>query len=477
MNILVKNSGILYIIGSKVIIILLTLLTNRLLTEYLSETELGKYYYFLSLQTLFVITLISPVGQILYRKAIEWRRIEILNSYINIHFLFIAIIASISFLILISFKFYFDNMDFKTLPILLPIFILVNSLNQTYIPLLNLFQDRKGFALISILTTTISLLLGYIILRKNSSAFSWVLILSISYFCTTILGFSRLKSRFINGNVKENIFTIIYSIWLRKGLLLKLVGPLSIGLFLMWFIFSGYRLIIESIVGLEFLGLLGLGFMLSSQISSSIESITESYLTPLFYEKLDSKKSIKCRTEWFNYFLNKKFQIYSIISCSTFCLSPFLYQILVSDYYSDYYIYLQYGVILDFFRKGINAFYQIALIELKTKNIIVPYVIGAMIISCGFILYNFSGSQRLILSSLILGVISTFIMMYIKMNKILRINLQLEKIFQALIISFPLYAFSTLVETNSTLLAATILILAGFYLFFVFFYLKVIKIY
>ena len=119
---------------------------------------------------------------------------------------------------------------------------------------------------------------------------------------------------------------------------------------------------------------------------------------------------------------------------------------------------------------------NIAHAKLKTKELIYPYATGGVIAVVGIILsINTTQYTFLVPMSLVLASIFSFVVMLIKMNGIVKININLKKLYLALLYSIP-FMGSTFFYTVSPSLLHSILIVMGFGIYFMFvLYLFILK--
>ena len=68
------NKDIVILVFGKVLQIIIALLAVRLLTTFLSESEVGSYYLLLTLLTLFNFAFLNPVGQYYNRYVLYWKQ-------------------------------------------------------------------------------------------------------------------------------------------------------------------------------------------------------------------------------------------------------------------------------------------------------------------------------------------------------------------------------------------------------------------
>ena len=296
------NKDFLTIFIGKLLQIIIMVATIKVSTMLLSPAQMGNIYIFLTIQTFFVLTFISPIGQYINRKTHIW---DNQNSIIDNLFLFtiyILVITSLSLVIGIVLHeiFYISNgIVLANFLLLLSGFILFFTLNQTIIPMINMLHYRISFTVLTISTSLGILIFGYLFVNiYDYGAVSWLYGILISNIIFTVVGYYTLKgsvrSKF--SGLKFNLQKISKN---KINNILKVVLPISFATLFMWIQNSGYRIIIEQNISLEFLGYLGVGLAVSAQIASMLESIVSQYLNPIYYKKI-TEQSYEERIDTFN---------------------------------------------------------------------------------------------------------------------------------------------------------------------------------
>lgn len=462
------NKDFLVIFIGKLIQVAIVIATIKISTMLLSPEEMGNIYLFLTVQTFFVLTFISPIGQYINRKTHSWEKEKSIVDNLSILIIYTLFISLFSVLVGYLIYSYFNvgnSFEIYIFLLLLFSFVFIVTLNQTFIPMLNLLHYRMNFTVLTILTSLFILFFGYLaIYIYVPKAEYWLFGILISNFLFAFYGYILIKKRTLNNfSGFKYIFNKLKCYDYNK--LLLIVIPISIATLFMWLQNSGYRIIIEQKVGLEFLGFLGVGLAVSGQIASVFESILTQYLSPIYYQKISIQNDIQHRTESFNWLINIKLPMYFLLAIFVTFFAEYIVDLLVNEKYKEVYIYSIFGIWIEFFRMMTNILYSVSLSELKTKKIMLPYIIGSLVT---IILVYFSSLQvnyELYLPiALLIGGILTMIVMYISMKKLIDFKIDFRLIFFSFLVSLPY--FSTYLFNFETNLVLNLLVVGSFGLYF-----------
>jgi O-antigen/teichoic acid export membrane protein len=459
------NKDFLVIFFGKIIQVFIMIATLKISTMLLSPEQMGIMYIFLSIQTFFIFTFISPVGQYINRKTHSWNKHNSIWNNLFLFNIYIVIIALLAVLVSFILHEYFTIINQVPLDNLLYLmfgFIVFITLNQTIIPLLNMLHYRISFTVLTILTSLGILVFGYIFISVfNNGIISWLSGLLLSNITILIIGYIIL-----NKKINSNFVGIIESLKLltkdKIKSILKIVLPISLATLLMWIQGNGYKFIVEQNLGLEFLGFLGVGLAIASQIASIVESIITQYLSPIYYQKI-SNANLEDRIKTFNWLLNIKIPIYLLLALYVTFLAPYIVNILVDEQYASVYFFTIFGIWIEFFRMVTNVLYTVSLSELKTKKVIIPYLIGA-IVSIGLIyLSSLQSDYKLYIPlSLILGGIITAVIMYINMKKLLCFSIDYRILQKVIMLSIPYILILNF--TNKNIITSLVIVaISGMY--------------
>lgn len=460
------NKDLFIISFSKFLLIIINVVSIKIMTSLLSPEEMGNIYIFITILSFFSLFFINPITQYFFRFMNDWKEKFILMDAIYLVTLYFFLISLVLLLTspLITFFEIANGFSFKVLILLLFFTLVFQTQNQFIISILNMLHFRLNFTILNILTSLFLLIFGYIFIKIfGENAENWLLGILLTNLIFMIIGFFILKTKvnqFFSGiiwNLKRITKDKIKSI-------LIFAFPLSIATLFMWLQNSGYRILIEQNLGLEFLGFLGVGLAISAQISSTVESIVMQYFHPIYYQQITNATLVN-RKEAIEIFINKALPIYFMLAIFLTFLSKYIVEILVSEKYFGVYIFTTFGIWIEFFRMTSNLFGNISQSEINTKKFMLPYIIGSSLtISLVYLSILTNEYETYLPCALLIGGFFTMIVMYISMQKLIDFRINFKLIFLAFIISIP-YISAYFFNFESNLLLNMIIII-GFGLYF-----------
>jgi len=431
------NSELSILIVGRVLQILIALISIKVATKLLDASELGNLYLILSIVGFFSLFLVNPIGQYINRKTHQWHEEA---NLINVLYVFnIYIIALSIFSIFITYTLYNlsigNNIDLTYFICFIVLFIYFTTWNQTIIPMINMLGGRVTFVLFTLSSQLLFLALAYLLINIfGAFGVFWFLGQVIAFGIVAIIAII-----FFIKQIQNNFdFTLAHKMINIENLkeVLKFSAPLSIGVLFFWVQTQSYGIIIEKYIGSEFLGYFGVGMAIALAISSAFETVIMQYLYPQMYKSMkdENKFSIMMSN-----ILNLIIPIYFLLAIFVSIFAVYIMTILVDIKYYDSYIYTVFGVWISFFRMSSNMLANIAHATLKTKELIYPYITGGIIAVIGVTLSTNSEHYKLYipLSLLLAGIIS-FVFMYIKMNRLVGIDLNIKNVFLIILYSTQL---------------------------------------
>lgn len=462
----IKYDFLAVLIG-KLLQVIIMIISIKISTSLLNPNELGKVYLFMAIYTFFVLLLISPFGQYINRNTHKWHSNGLLLDIIKIYIIYVLIISSLS--VAIGFVLNSLNMlqdiNLYTFLILLFLFILFLTLNQTILPTLNMLFYRLSFIILTVATSLGIVIFGYLFIKMfGNTAENWLFGTVLSNAIFMIVGFFILKNK-LNKNTFGALYVIRRITIKNFKSMLYFVLPLSIATFFMWLQNSGYRILIEHNIGLSFLGFLGTGFSISAQIASTLESIVMEYLYPIYYKKITSQK-IEDRKKAIDNLINKVLPIYFMLAIFVSFFAKYIVEILVDKKYYSVYAFVVIGIWVEFFRMSTNLFGNISKSEMNTRKFMVPYIIGSLISIFLVYLASLNDDYEIYLPiSLLMGGFLTMMAMCIFMKKLIAFSINFKLLFLSFLISIPyigIYFF-----TFKTNLLLNLLIVGSFGIYFI----------
>ena len=443
--------------SGKAIQILVSLVGLRLITELLSEGQVGIYYILLAVISLLAFSFFNPLGQFYGRNLIRWQHAKALRTATNVMLVLrvMSIPFALAFAMLIyyifDYKKYFPTWEYVT-------FIFVALIALTHGVLLNAINvliSRKLFTAYAVSTLVTGLTVSILLVELNQTAMSWIYGLTLmqilfSFFlykaivkgCTFSVNHLRLAFR--PDHVKRVLFFIL---------------PVTITLFLQWGQHTSFRLIIEGLYSVEALAFIAVGMALSGAIFSSLESLAMQFYMPVYLKQITNASKVRRACAW-NQLAGILLPIYMVAAMYTIACAPYLAKLLVADKFYDAYTFTMIGAAIELFRVITNLVYIVSQSEIKTKNTITPYLFGLTLMVLS--LYGVDLTSKLWVAPVILALsnLVALFFMAINMKKILDVKFDYYSALKATTFMSPLLAVHFL-EFNNTALKSIILLLCG----------------
>lgn len=467
------DSKLIILIFGRIIQIVVALVAIKLATKYLDASEMGNYYIIVSIAGFFGLFLVGPIGQYINRKTHQWyeekKIINVLYIY-NYYIIFLALISIIIIRIL-NYYHYIDNIDILLLNIIFIFYIIAHTWNQTIIPMINMLEHRVAFVLFTIASQLLFLFFAFaLIFFLKREGLYWFLGQAIGFFLTAIVALiyfiKKIQNRFsiISANKmvsKESFKRII-----------AFSFPLAISALFFWIQTQSYSLIINRIIGSEFLGYFGVGMAIALAISAAFESIVMQYIYPSMYKSMRNNKEF---SQVISKMINLIIPIYTLVSIYVSIFAIFINSILVDKKYFHSYIFVIFGIWIVFFRISSNMISNIAYSKMKTKKLIYPNLFGAIITVIGIIFATNSMAYEIFIPlALLIGSISRFIMIYIMMNGLVAIRFKLYNLLVIFLYAIPL-SLGILFYQYAHIVTYSIVIVFIFGIYFLYVLYKLIK--
>ncbi|MBT4732797.1 oligosaccharide flippase family protein [Candidatus Woesearchaeota archaeon] len=431
------NRELSVLIVGRVLQIIIALMAIKIATKFLQADELGNFYLLVSITGFFSLFMVNPIGQYINRRTHDWhKQKKLLNVfYLYNYYLIFLTLFSIIIVYLLHYYNIGDNINFSLFLIIVPIYIYFHSWNQTIIPMINILEGRVAFVLFTIASQLLFLIISYLLITLldekgalwflgQAIAFGIVGLISLVYFIKKFhIGFDvKAAHRYVNNKNVRNM--------------LNFSAPLSISVLFFWLQSQSYGIIIEKNIGSEFLGYFGVGMAIAFAISSAFEAIVMQYLYPKMYQSMsDNNKFSRMISNISNLILPIYF--YLAIFVTIFAIN--IVTILVDEKYYSSYIFVIFGIWVAFFRMSSNIISNIAHSKMKTKKLILPNIVGAIIAVTGVtIATNFENYDFFIPLSLLLASMISFFVNFRIMSNILHINLKVKNFLMISLFSLPL---------------------------------------
>lgn len=324
--------------------------------------------------------LINPVGQYITRNTHAWINDDTLFARMRTYKIYIMCIALTGAAISGAWSIQ-QNLNLQhALLYTTTVFALVTSgtWNTTTIFMLNMIGKRSTAVLWAGISTTTGLAISYILVTIFETGASWLLGQAAGM---AIGSTGAAKALHLSKLTWSKEPTMLF----EKGSIRNYVFPLAISTGFMWFIISGYKLVIESNWGLAKLGVITVGLSLASQIWNFFESIAMQYLYPYYYKSI-SMKDTEISSQAFNDTINILGPIYLVLLSFSVISAASLQKIIISTQYNDALYYIILGTIFETIRAITNLISIGAQIDNKMTTTIPPYAIGSILLLFGLMI-------------------------------------------------------------------------------------------
>ena len=461
------NRNLFILVMTRIFQVVIMLVGIRLSTSLLSPSEMGKYYLLISIASFVIIFFVSSTGQYLVRNLYIWHKEkQLINKLFNYN-IYLLLISLISAYILFVLSYYhiIKDSNFLFASLLIPMYIFFISWNQTIIPMINLLDYKVLFGVLTIFTSFLSVLMSYFMVKIfGLYGELWITGQVLAAGLIAIVAILYLMNKIKN---KFSIVAAFSSITMENGKrIFSFSFPIAIAVGFLWVQNQSYKIIIGDTIGLEFLGYFGVGIGVAIAISSSCESIVHQFFYPQVFKVINDERQFK--STYLNT-LNVIIPIYFFIAFFVSIIAIYLITVLVDKKYSSSYVYIIYGIWIEFFRMSSNYLTIIAQAKMNNKTTILPYAIGGFVVIIGVYFSSFSENFSIYIPLiLILGSFVTFFTMLIAMNKLMTITYTLswvKYILPYIIVFFIALLFHN--YSNNIIYSLIIIILFGLYLLFI----------
>ena len=392
------------------------------MTSIFNPSQMGDYYLVIAFMSFISLFILNPIGIYVNRNTIVWGKDKSLGSRLkSLSFkIYPILILLFSLIYFIANKYFEITKSFSWDIFLIIILVLLFKTNsETYASCLNILNKRKVFIYSQIFTPLLTLIffLGLIMILPIKINI-WFYALVIANGAIFIYLFKFLSAFNFNDTYQ----------WTIKNIF-SFSSPLIISNLFMWFVFEGYRFLLEPKVNVIQFGLFVVGFGLSAQIVSSLDSIYTQYMGPFLTNWMTKKEEI-LRHRKIDDYIVFTFSIYTTGLIMGLIFSSFLFDILIDKKFEKGLIFFEAGLFFEFFKSTTNQLKNIGYSENNNNYTFIGYLLGSIILISLSYLTNHPFQHLLVISSFFV-LFSTMILM----NKLVRT----PRIYIFIFISISLY--------------------------------------
>lgn len=460
------NKNLIILTFGRLSQMLIMFFTYRVLSSLLTVSEMGIYYFLLSISAAFGLIYANPIGMYTNRMMHGWLDHGVLHRNLKTVILsfLVGSFLTIPFLFLFRQKISLDDQSLISLISVLVFYVFSSTLNGTIIPSLNLLGFTKQFVIWNFITSAVGLLLSYLIVKYVAAGpLNWLVGQGLAFFLCGIIGLIVL---FVKTKEKDGKTFKVEGIESRLKNVLKFSFPIVVTNVAVWSLGQSFRFFYKENVNLNLLGELAFGLGLATSLSVAVEYLLQQIYLPGFYKELNDP--LKSNTEVWNKLLNKLLSPYLYLMMFMIGLSPFIMNILADVKFKNSYQYLALGALVEFFRMSGNVFSMATHSEMKTNKAVGPYLLGGGITIIGVLaICKHPNYVYLTPFCLMAGYLAALIYLKINVGKIIDVKIQYKTIFKSGSISL-IFLTGLFLTRFSEKILTSVLVVGVYGLFFAF---------
>lgn len=370
----------------------LALVMLRVATTLLSPEEMGRVSLVLTTIAFFAMFLVNPVGMFINRRLHAWQASGVARHYLVRYVAYlglVALIAAVS-LLLVSFSGWVNfGVPTGWLVALVCGSLIFNTINQTAIPSLNMLGDSRNFVVLTVATLVASFVCALALVEViQRAAQYWLLGLLLGQAILAVVGTRMLFAKLHIGNAIPSA-PIVQERHLR--VLFAFAWPVALAAGLGWVQAQGYRYIMEGELGLAQLGLFVAGYGISAGMIAGFESVLTTYFQPRLYRDANNNQHAEQVQAWQRY---ASAVIPSLILTVALIVmtAPELTRLLLGENFQAAGSYVIWGALAEAARVMTGVYSLIAHVFMKTRWLILPTVVGAVlsILACVLLIPHLS---------------------------------------------------------------------------------------
>lgn len=360
---------------------LLALLSLRIMTSLLSPEEVGRWSLLIALTSFFAFGLINPLGMFINRRLHVWVEEGRVTRYLSYYFVYLLAGSLLAAGMLYTGSLVYSfvpGMSLFWIIGLVMCSIIFGTLNQTFIPSLNLLGHRGWFVLLMLTTVGSSLLASVgIAFFLRAGAELWQVGQLIGQAGLAIIGAGLFFKVVIKQKKREPTGQELSLNYKKIRVLFLFAWPLAIAVLLTWAQSQSYRFVVQNSIGLESLGLFVIGYGLSASLFGVSESVLSTYFQPRFYKHISRGNKHDQALAWANYATVMLPAMLIIVAVVT-SVSEELAQILLDKKFSSAAQFVVWGALVEASRVIVGTYALLAHAGMDTKKLVLPNILSAI---------------------------------------------------------------------------------------------------
>lgn len=351
----------------------------RVATTLLAPEEMGRMSLVMTTTAFFALFLINPVGMFINRRLHAWQTSGTIRHYLTRYWGYLIMVAAVSAVSMVFLQMAGAigfGMTAGWLLLLVCGSLLFNTVNQTVIPSLNLLGYSGWFVSLTVATVALGFvcatLLSWLI---QPTAEYWLLGLLSGQTILAAIGAKVFFSRAMTGG-KAVSPPKIHAKHLRA--LFGFAWPVAVAVGFGWVQSQGYRYLVEGSLGLAPLGLFVAGYGISAGMIAGFESVLTTYFQPRLYRNVSTDDPAGRTQSWREYAAAITPSLLLTVAFVVI-LAPELTRIFLGNDFQSAVDYVVWGALAEAARVLIGAYSLVAHVHMRTRWLILPNLIGAVL--------------------------------------------------------------------------------------------------
>ncbi len=360
---------------SRLIQLLLVLVGVRAMTTLLPPDEVGKVALIGAVTTFCALFLVSPLGTFINRRLHSWHRNGTLRAYFRVYSIYLFALASLCAVVLmLAMQQRYVALDSPVAGVMAVVWasLFLGTLQQTYVPSLNMLGRNNEFAALNLMGPAIGLALsiGLVWFFNARDAVTWLIGVALSqlmlYLIASRIFFSKELGR-------ESVYID------RKKLtgLWRFSWPVALTLACTWLQFQGYRFVLADYAGYAALGYFVAGYGVAAGLFGAFEQVVMSWFMPRFYRQANGLGE-DSGTAWVNY-AACVLPLSVLCFGAVFSLADLWVSGMLGPAFQNTQIYVQLGAMSEWLRVVLSVYGLVAHQSMRTRTLVLPQLVGALI--------------------------------------------------------------------------------------------------
>ena len=439
-------------------------LTYRILSTVLSVSDMGVYYFLLSIAGAFGLIFANPIGMYANRMLHSWRdHGTLIKNFKTIILVFlIGSLLTIPFLYIFKSKISLESGQWLLVVMTLVLYVFSTSINGTLVPSLNLLGFTNQFVLWTLMTNLVGLIISYLMVKLiNPQPLYWLIGQGISFIFFGVLSYFILSFKFSHETTVK-----LKDIGARIKKVVYFGLPIAVTNIAVWGLAQSFRFFYKENIDPIILGELTFGLGLATSLCVAVEYLFQQLYFPSFYSHINKPNEDK-EDAW-NLLLNRLMPSYIYLLFFLIGLAPFVLRVLADTKFKNSSQFLALGAFVEIVRMVGNIFTMATQSELKTHKAMGPYLLGGSItiISILFISHH-PEFVSYTPYCLMCGYLGALIYLYINVSHLIKVKIPLVGLLKNFMVS-TLFLTAMVFNTLSSSFFYSVLICLFYGLFFLY---------